>query len=128
MENNILDKQEAYSEPAPGPKQRPVAITVVCILGFIGAGVAVLALPFLYSQLSRMIGGWYPPFLILSAAIGLISLIGMWKMKRMGVFLYTGMAAFNQVLMLVMGVWSPLGLIMPAIVVAIGFTHISKMD
>ena len=36
---------------------RPVAITVICILGFIGAA---LAIPLIFSAAAREIGAWYP--------------------------------------------------------------------
>ena len=47
---------------------RPVAITVICILGFIGAA---LAIPLIFSAAARGIGAWYPPYLALTTVIGL---------------------------------------------------------
>jgi hypothetical protein len=106
-------------------KKRPVAITVICILGFIGAALTV---PLIFSPIARSIGAWYPPYLALSSVIGLICMIGLWMMKKWSIIVYTAFVAVNQVVMLAMGVWNVAALLIPAIVIAIGFSQFSKMD
>ena len=107
------------------PAARPVAITVICILGFIGAA---LAIPLIFSEAARGIGPWYPPYLGFTTVVGLICMIGLWKMKKWAVFLYTAIVAVNQVILFSMGLWNPFALILPAIVIAIAFAYISKMS
>jgi hypothetical protein len=106
------------------PTARPVAITVICIIGFIGAAIS---LPLIFSAAAAGIGSWYPPFLGLSAVVGLICMIGLWKMKKWAVFLYTAMVVVSQVVLLSTGFWNPFSLLLPAIVIAIGFANLSKM-
>jgi hypothetical protein len=106
-------------------KKRPIAITVICILGFIGAA---LAIPMIFSSASRSIGAWYPPYLALNTTIGLVCMIGLWKMKKWSIILYTAFAAVNQVVLLAMGVWNVLALPILVIVIAVGFSQFSKMD
>jgi len=104
---------------------RPVAITIICILGFIGAA---LTLPLIFSDMARGIGAWYPPYLGFSAVAGLICMVGMWKMKKWSVFAYTALVIVNQVVLFSMGVWNPFALLIPAIVIAIAFANLSKMN
>jgi hypothetical protein len=103
---------------------RPTAITVICILGFIGG---LLTIPFIFTNIARNIGAWYPPYLAFSAVVGFVCMVGLWKMRRWAVFTYTGFVALNQIVMLAMGVWSVFALLIPGIVIAIAFTHLSKM-
>ena len=104
--------------------QRPVAITVICILGFIGAA---LTIPLIFSSTVQSIGSWYPPYLGASAVVGLICMVGLWKMKKWAVFLYTLLVVINQVVLFTMGVWNPFALLIPVIIIAIGFANLSKM-
>jgi hypothetical protein len=105
--------------------QRPVAITVICILGFVGAA---LSIPVVFSSTASNIGGWYPPVLGLSAVVGLICMIGLWKMKKWAVFLYTAMVVVIQIVLFSMHLWNPFSLLFPAIIIAIGFAYLAKMS
>jgi hypothetical protein len=69
---------------------RPTAITVICILGFIGAGLGLLGSLALLA-LAPVIG----IISIAVVAIGLLAMILIWQMKKMGVYLYAGMTALN---------------------------------
>ena len=104
--------------------ERPTAITVVCVLGFIGAAFTV---PLLFSDAASRVGSWYPPYLAFSAAVGLACMIGLWNMKRWGAFGYTGFVLLNQAVLLVAGAWTPMALVMPMIVVGIALSNSSKM-
>ncbi len=106
-------------------RKRPIAITVICIMGFIGA---VFTIPLLFSNAAKLIGNWYPPYLGLSAVVGIISMVGLWKMKKWAAYLYAAFVVINQIVLLVMGVWNILALLMPAVVTVIAFAHIRKMD
>ena len=49
--------------------ERPVAITIICVLGFIGAA---LTIPAIFMSAASGIGAWYPPYLAFSAVVGVI--------------------------------------------------------
>lgn len=107
-----------------GHPPRTLPITIICILGFAGAG---LALPLLFSGATRTVGDWYPPYLAVSCAIGLVCMVGLWKMRRWAVYTYTLFVAANQIVLLTMGAWKISALIFPAIFIAIMFSQLSKM-
>jgi len=104
--------------------ERPTSITVICVLMGIGA---VLTLPIVFLASSKL-PAWYTPFVLLSAAVGVACLIGLWTMKKWAVFLYTGMTALGQVVMIASGMWTPMSIIIPAIVIGIMFSNLSKMS
>jgi len=108
----------------PNEKKRPTAITVVCIIGFIGAA---LVLPLVFSAVSSQIGSWYPPYLGFSAIIGLICMGGLWNMQKWAAYTYTGLFVINQIVLLTMGVWNIMSLLIPAIVISIALSHLKKM-
>lgn len=103
---------------------RPTAITVICVIGFIGG---LFTIPLIFTDIARNIGAWYPPYLAFSAVVGFVCMVGFWKMRRWAVFTYTGFVALNQIVMLAMGAWNVFALLIPGIVIAIAFTHLSKM-
>jgi len=104
--------------------KRPVAITVICIIGFIGV---FAALPLIFSEVAKSIGDWYPPYLAFSTVAGLTCMIGMWMMKKWGIVAYTALTGLNQIVLLVMSVWNMYALIIPGIVIVIGFSQFEKM-
>jgi hypothetical protein len=103
---------------------RPVAITVLCVVCAIGV---LFTVPMVFSEAARAIGAWYPPCLAFSAVIGAACMVGFWLMRRWALYLYTAMFVINQILLLAIGVWSVSALILPAIVVGIGFAYFSRM-
>jgi hypothetical protein len=111
---------EAVAKP-----QRPTSITVICIIGFVGALISV---PLLFTSIALNIGAWYPPYLAFSIVLGLTSMIGMWMMKKWGAYLYTGMAVVNQFILLATNLWSPFSLILVAVVVFFALRSVGKMS
>jgi hypothetical protein len=122
MEQQYIDEEvnEKLEE-----KKRPTAITVICVIGFIGAAFTI---PLIFSNIALQIGSWYPPYLGLSAIIGFISMVGLWQMKKWAAYTYTGFVGLNQIVLLAMGVWNIMALIIPAIVVGIALTHLNRMN
>ena len=108
----------------PKPSIRPTAITIICVIGFIGALVAV---PVAFTDAARSIGTWYPPYLAISAGIGFCCMMGLWQMRRWAVFAYLAFCMLNQVILFGMGFWSLSALLIPGIVIAISLSYLSAM-
>ena len=103
--------------------QRPTAITVICILMALGA---VAVIPALFVA-GAVLPGWYTPFLLASSAVGLACMVGLWTMRKWAVYVYTAMTLVGQVVLLATGLWAPMSIIVPAIVIAIMFANVGKM-
>jgi len=111
------------SETAEKAK-RPISITVICVIGFIGSLIAV---PLIFTPIAQQIGAWYPPYLGFSAVIGMVCMVGLWMMKKWAAYTYTGFVALNQVVLLAMGVWNIMALLIPVIVIFFALKNVSKM-
>lgn len=101
--------------------ERPTIITVICIIGFVGAGLGLLG-SFALLALAPMFG----IIALASVGVGLTALIGVWQMKKWGVYVYTASAALS-----IIGSLDPLniiGIIIPAAIVAVFWTNINKMS
>jgi hypothetical protein len=105
--------------------RRPVSITVICVIGFIGA---LVTFPMVFSPAAKQIGAWFPPYLLFSAVTGLVCMVGLWMMKKWAAFTYTGFVVLNQIVSFSMGVWNIMALILPAIVILISLKNVSKMS
>lgn len=106
---------------------RPIAITVICVIGFLGLIPSFLRI---FSPITSSIGAWYPwypPYLALASIVRLVSLIGMWLMKKWGVYAYT-FTSLTQIVLLAKGLLSPPVLLIPFIVIVIGFSNLKKMS
>jgi hypothetical protein len=110
------------SEPIP---RRPTSITVICIIGFIGALIAV---PLMCSPMAEQIGSWYPLYLALSSVIGVVCMAGLWMMRKWAAYTYTGFVVLNQVVLLAKGAWNIMALIIPAIAIVFVVRNASKMS
>jgi hypothetical protein len=122
--NNSSSTPTPPDAPPPLPTGRPVAITVLCILGMIGAAFTI---PMVFTNIARQIGPWYPPYLAFSALVGGICMVGYWKMRRWAVLTYTTFFVLNQVALFFTGHWNAFAILIPGIVIAIGFSYWSRM-
>jgi len=104
----------------------PPIIYVVCILGFPGT------LPYfllMFTELAYMAGTWYLNFLPGSSFVIWISLIGIWKMKKWGGFMYTVTIIVTQIILIKYDVtWSFTSLIIPTIVTTTILVLFQKND
>jgi len=104
--------------------RRPIPITVICVIAAVGA---LFTIPLIFSQAAVSIGAWYPPYLAFSAVVGLACTIGLWLMRKWGVYLYAAFMVVNQIVLAGEGVWNILALVIPLIVVVVGFAYLSRM-
>jgi hypothetical protein len=110
--------------------KRPAAVTIICILGFLGALMMLLTLlnPSARTQTIQETGLIIIPFLMSIFILWVAGLIGYWNMKRWGLYLYSVMAIISMgggfLLNLKTGL---LSYIMPIIVIGIGLIYFRRM-
>ena len=104
---------------APAAKPgRSIALTVAC--AFAGL-VSLQALAFAYRpenrELATRLGTpWLPTFQLVSAALALVFLVVLWRMRRWGLWAYLAVIAAQSVVLFRIGAWSPVVLLFPALV------------
>jgi len=120
------------TEQKPQEEGRPTFLTVLCILTFIGSGLSALFLLIglvaagaLTSWLGNIpgmgdMGGLGSGYLVIVLVLALASLYGaimMWKLKKMGFYLYSGANVIALVVPIIMasGKFSFFGLIITAL-------------
>ena len=109
-------------------QNRPLAITIICIIGFLGFGLSLFTMPALYGTLTATYGAWYGPFWVASLALTLVSLIGYWLMKKWGVFLYIGTFIAGSVVGVLQGIpFTALGLAVPLLISVLGLVYLRRM-
>ena len=104
--------------------RRPIAITVICIILWVGAAFTVWLLS---SDAVWAIAPWYPPLLGVSALIGVLCTIGVWMMRKWGVYGHIALTATNQVILTTTGLWSLRALLLPAIFIVVMLIYLSRM-
>ncbi len=112
--------EEAFEKPL-----RPRAITVICVIGFIGVAFSVLQF---FVPKVQQIGAWYLPYLGGSLVVQLLCLVGLWHMKRWAVFAYAGFVLLNQLVLYTNNLWEVKALILPAVVVLLLLKYLPKMS
>jgi len=105
--------------------KRPIAITIVCIIGFIGVFVSV---PYIFEDSTKTIIAWYPAFLTISVITSLVSFIAMWKMKKIGAYLYAGLVVISQFVLLGVGVWRLGAILTSGVIAAIALYYSKDMN
>jgi hypothetical protein len=116
--------QVSGAQPSGTSQGRPVAVTIICIVGLIGA---LINLSLLFTDAVAQVAPWFFPFFGISSLIGLLCLIGLWLMRRWALYAYTTFAVIDQAILLATGIWHPVALVVPAIVVIGMFIHWSRM-
>ena len=121
---------------------RPTFLTILCILSFIGSGLGILGSLLLLvgagaimSYLGSMGGatgagsmGYVIALLILSGA-SLFGAIQMWKLKKMGFFVYAGASVVGIILPLVFGLgFSAVGAIVPIAFIVMYYLNVKHMS
>src|SRR6266850_1778411 len=108
----------------PLAPKRPVAVTVICVLGFI----SFVLIGLLASKiLVRDTYAFQPYYLALNAVVVLSCTLGLWRMQRWAVFAYAVFSVADQILQLTIWTWHPVGTILPIATNAVGFLYLSRM-
>ena len=111
--------------------KRPTALTVICIIFFVTAGFGVLMIPFVLPKLNAVYGSWYGPYFLISFVLTVISMIGIWRMKKWGLYLYLVLFLVGIIIGIVAKVHftlpTLLGVIVPIVIIAVGLANLKKM-
>jgi hypothetical protein len=119
-QENILDPILLEENTKP---KRHLVISVICIIYFF---FLALAIPIIIVK-SNTVTNW--PFLAMVAylVITLVSIIGIWKMKKWGAIGFIALTGIVQAIIVANGNWSLKSLLIPTICSIILLVQIKKM-
>lgn len=77
--------------------KRPLIITLICVFNFIGIAISFLGLlnPEQRALIVRRAGAVMVPIAFIICLLTFVGLIGYWKMRKWGVWVYLSMAVIN---------------------------------
>ena len=115
--------------------KRPLLITIFCILGFIVVFITLIYFLIISGSTSavpifpiNLYGGVFYPFpIIFFPLCGLAGLIGYWKMRKWGVYVYAGTTVVKFFFSIAIGLPFNTDYIGPSIVIIIGFAYLKRM-
>lgn len=114
--------------------ERPLLVTIICVLGFIGVPLTFIGIVFnmlnpvglILTEL--MMPMWYSVFSLVLLVPYLAALIFVWKMRKIGLITYTGLAVLDYVVGFMSGFATILGLVISAIAIGLLWTQFKKMS
>jgi len=113
--------------------KRPTLITIICILGFIGAVLTPIGLfvnsfsPTGVVEPPVQFPIWYIIFSLVLLLAYLFGLVEIWKMRRRGIEIYTITAIVEYVIGFIFGFASILGLVVSIIAIGLIWMYYKKM-
>jgi hypothetical protein len=110
----------------PQTRERPALITIICLLAFFGV-IGTLRSVF-FSTWVKGIGTWFQFYFFLHGAIVLVASVGLWRMKKWGVYLYILTIIEAQVVMILIGIWGFLSLVLFSSLLAVLLYHLPDTD
>jgi hypothetical protein len=129
LQKIIDDARQAESARQPKKIERPIIITIICVIGFIWSIVFLILLPTSWQVALRFLGTWNLSQLVFLALVLLVNSIGLWQMKKWAAYTCTALYAINQVELLVLGHWRIESLLsVSGIVAYIAYRNLSKMS
>ena len=113
--------------------QRPLMITIICILGFIGSGAGILSplLNYLPKEIVVTFGftfpTWYLFFSSILSILILFSYLLVWRMKKKGVYAYIGLAIINYSVGYSLGLITLKSFIFPVVFIGAFIYYLKEM-
>lgn len=101
----------------PTTRERPALITIICLLGFFGIVGALRNL--FFTSRFKVYGEWFPFYFFLHGVLVFIASIGLWRMKKWGVYLYILTIVEAQFILIIIGLWGIISLILFSSLLAI---------
>jgi hypothetical protein len=104
--------------------KRPLLITLASVWIVISAGIMTLLA---FSGFADLTAAWYPMYLGLAGIAYLGSAVGLWMMKKWGLFLLGLFSVVNQVVLFSLNRFSVVSLVISVIVLAVCASQYSKL-
>lgn len=105
-------------------RERPLAITLICILGFISSALLSLGLLMAGSEISLLKAIW----LCVVNIAGWTFLLGMWRMKKSGAIGYIVFSVLRILVAIVVSQFSWVDLLFSVVTIGLIMPQLDKME
>ena len=102
----------------------PVTVIIVCAFDLIGL---ILLPSAFFKETTRAIGLWYQMYLVLTGIASASMIWYLWKMRRVGLYIYFASYAVHNLVAVIVGNWLVYVLIIPIIGAILLLPHFKKM-
>ncbi|MBI4252613.1 hypothetical protein HY623_00305 [Candidatus Uhrbacteria bacterium] len=129
MEQQQPSKGAATSVPLATGSKRPVLITILAVLSFIGYPLVFINVlnPLASALFVPLYGSFYLPIMAVMSALGFIGFIGLWQMKKWGLYLYAASIVFSILANALLGEFSWANPILPIVFVILVGLYYKRM-
>lgn len=110
----------------PQTRERPALITIICLLGFFG--IAGTLRNVFFAPWGKAAAAWLPAYFFLQGVIVLVACVGLWRMKKWGVYLYILAIVWAQVVMFIIGLWGIISVILFSSLLAVLLYYLPETD
>ncbi len=120
---------ESSAQQSSLSEKRPILITVLCILALVFMLLAIggFLMPATRDSIVEKYGLTYTIVNVSIALLGYIGLVGYWKMRKWGVYVYTVMTVLSIGHQLIAGNWNIPGHIVHILIAGVGFVNLKRM-
>lgn len=102
----------------------PVTIIIVCAFELLG----LIFLPSaFFKETTEAHGLWYQMYLVVQGILSASAIWCLWKMRRIGLYIYFALYAVHNLVALIVGNWLVYVLIIPMLGAALLLPHYKKM-
>ncbi|MBI5870359.1 MAG: hypothetical protein HZB44_05285 [Actinobacteria bacterium] len=108
---------------AAAADDRPVLISVVCILGFMSGFTSLLAPLLLVNPVA-----WLTAYMLVSGIFSLACMIALWRMRLWAVPAFILLFIINQIVWLSAGIWSGRDIPFSLMVIAVGIYYFRELE
>ena len=105
-------------------RKKPLAIIIICFIGIINASQLIFMV---LSPVSKQLGAYYPYYFAISAIISLVSIAGLWRLKKWAILLYIAVLISNQLVLASMRLWELSAILIPLIITILLLNNQNKM-
>jgi len=113
------------TQPAIVESRRPIILSIVCVFGIIGA---IANLWRVFFGPPSIFGPWLLVTLAISATITIVSMVGVWMMRRWAVYTYVVLCIVGQIAwQIIVGIVIWKAVLLRCLVIALFFVYFKKM-
>jgi hypothetical protein len=113
------------AEETTTPPARPADLKWLCLFLWLGCAVT----PLISNQKTfAAFPSWFPAYMMAFSAVTAVAVLGLWKMKRWGFFVYVGVAVIAQAVLIAIGKWTVGSALIQIIILAIFARHWRKLS